>query len=286
MENEEFPDYIFKTTTRLAYIARKPKNKKSKPKWELCGYFYPLTEAQNMKQITFSKVKRILLDEAVLDKRLDRFHNYLPNEFGALTSIVDSTSREREETKNSERPRVYLLGNACDLLNVYFAAYGINAEPKEGFSWHKNKTMLLHYVKDAKYAEAKTKNTVAGRMSKDTADELVSSANEFLRASNDFVFKKPKNAKFYFGIVYNDLKFGVWLDNNEGYYYVTSKIPNNAKPIYALTTSDNKVNYVMAKRAEGVLRGFTDLYYYGIIRYETPYIKQRFVEVLNFFGVR
>ena len=285
VENEEFPDYVFKTTPRHAYIADKPK-KDEKPKWKLCGYFGALTEAQAMKKRTYSKVKRMLLDEAVIDKRLDRYHNYLPNEFGILANILDSVSRERKETSNSDRCRVYLLGNACDLLNVYFAAYGINDEPKIGYSWHKGKTMLLHYVKDAIYASEKSKETVAGRMLSNTADELVASANEFLRASNDFVFKRPKHAKFYFGIVYRDLKFGVWADFKDGLYYVTNKIPKNATPVYALTASDNKINYIMAKRAEGVLRSFVDLYYVGIIRYETPYIKERFIEVLNLFGVR
>ena len=50
-----------------------------KPEWHLIGYFGALTEAQAMKKRTYSKVKRILLDEAVIDKRLDRFHNYLPH---------------------------------------------------------------------------------------------------------------------------------------------------------------------------------------------------------------
>ena len=286
IENEEFPEYVFKTTPRHAYIAEKPKNKDDKPKWQLIGYFGALTEAQAMKKRTYSKVKRMLLDEAVIDKRLDRYHNYLPNEFGILANILDSVSRERSETKNSDRCRVYLIGNACDLLNVYFSAYSINAEPKEGYSWHKGKTMLLHYVKDSNYAKAKSKDTVAGRMLSNTADELIASANEFLRSSDDYVFKKPKYAKFYFGIVYCDYKFGVWADYTEGYYYVTEKIPRNATPIYALTASDNKVNYIMARRAEGVLKGFADLYYVGIIRYETPYLKERFIEVLNLFGVR
>ena len=285
-ENEEFPEYIFKTTIRQAYIAKKPEDKNKKPQWKLIGYFGALTEAQAMKKRTYSKVKRILLDEAVIDKRLDRYHNYLPNEFGILANILDSVSRERAETKYSNRTRVYLLGNACDLLNVYFSAYRIDCEPKEGYSWHKNKTMLLHYVKDSNYAIAKTKETVAGRMLADTDDELVASANEFIMASNDYVFKKPKHAKFYFGIVYNNLKFGIWADFKDGLYYVTDKIPNNANPIYSLTARDNKVNYIMAKKAEGVLRSFIDLYYIGIIRYETTYIKERFIEVLNLFGVR
>lgn len=286
VENNEFPDYVFKTTTRQAFIALKPANKKEKPKWELIGYFGALTEAQAMKKRTYSKVKRLLLDEAVIDKRLDRYHNYLPNEYGILANILDSVSRERGETANNKRCRVYLLGNACDLLNVYFGAYSINEEPKKGYSWHKGKTMLLHYVEDKDYAKDKIANTVAGRMLSDTVDELVASSNEFVRTSNDFVNKKPKHAKFYFGIVYLSMKFGVWADYINGYYYVTDKIPQNATPIFALTASDNKINYIMAKRAEGVLRSFIDLYYVGIIRYETPYIKEKFIEVLNLFGVR
>lgn len=284
IENEHFPEYDFKTDGRHAYIAAKPKPN-CKPKWELLGYYGALTMAQQMKKWTFSRVKRIGLDEAIIDKRLDNYHRYLPNEFSVLANIVDSISREREDTDYKLRPRIYLLGNSVDLLNPYFAAYNIY-EPKYGYSWHKNKTMLLHYVKSEGYAKAKTKNTVSGRMLEDTMDELISAGNEFLRRNNDFVFKKPARAKFYFGIVYQGMKFGIWVDNKEGYYYVNQSIPADAKHVFALTAEDNRVNYIAARKAETVLKGFTDLYYLGIIRYETEYIQSRFLEVLNLFGIR
>lgn len=283
IENDEFPDYIFRTTTKYAYIAKRAE----KPKWEICGYFGAMTAAQDMKKQTFSKVKRILLDEAIIDKRIDRYHRYLANEYSVLANIVDSVSRERPDTPNALRPRVYLLGNACDLLNPYFAIYKIGEEPKEGFSWHDRKRMLLHYIKDVEYAEAKNSDTVAGRMLDNTLDGLVASSNEFLRISDDFVEGKPKHAKFQMGIVYLDRRYGIWVDENEGYYYVTRKIPNNThQPIFALTASDNKVNYIAAKKAETALRGFTELYYLGIVRYESALIKTEFIEILNLFGVR
>ena len=283
VENDEFPDYIFKTTMKYAYIAKR----EEKPKWKICGYFGAMSTAQDMKKQTFSKVKRILLDEAIIDKRIDRYHRYLTNEYSVLAGIVDSVSRERPDTPNDLRPRVYLLGNACDLLNPYFGAYKIGEEPKEGYSWHGKKRMLLHYVKDAEYAEAKNADTVAGRMLDNTLDGLVASSNEFLRISNDFVEGKPKNAKFQMGIAYQEKQYGIWVDENEGYYYVTRKIPNNtSQPIFALTASDNKVNYIAAKKAETALRGFTELYYLGIVRYETPLIKTEFIDILNLFGVR
>lgn len=287
IENDEFPDYIFRTTTKNAYIAKKPKSEDEKIKWEICGYFRSLTEAQDIKKQTFSKVKRILLDEAIIDKRIDRYHRYLANEYSVLAGIVDSVSRERPDTPNALRPRVYLLGNACDLLNPYFGVYGIGEEPKIGYSWHAGKTMLLHYVKDVEYAEAKNADTVAGRMLDNTLDGLVASSNEFLRQSNDFVFEKPKHAKFQMGVVYMERQYGIWVDEQEGFYYINRKIPKNTKqPVFALTASDNKVNYIAARKAETALKGFTELYYLGIVRYETALIKTEFIEILTLFGVR
>ncbi|MBR3320340.1 MAG: phage DNA encapsidation protein, partial [Exiguobacterium sp.] len=115
----------------------------------------------------------------------------------------------------------------------------------------------------------------------------VSSSNEFLRQSKDFVFEKPKNAKFKMGLVYQEKRYGIWVDENEGYYYVNRKIPKNTNcPIFALTASDNKVNYIAARKAEVALKGFTDLYYLGIVRYETATLKAEFIDILALFGVR
>jgi len=243
--------------------------------------------AQDMKKQTFSNVKRISLDEAVIDKRIDRYHRYLANEYSVLANIVDSVSRERPDTDYNDRPHVYLLGNACDLLNPYFGVYGIGEEPIEGYSWHAGKTMLLHYMKDVEYSQAKASETVAGRMLDNTLDGLIANANEFLGLSQDYVFKKPKRAKFSFGLIYLEKEFGVWVDEQEGYYYVNRNIPKNTqRPVYALTASDNRINYIAARKAEVTLKNFTELYYMGILRYETATVKGEFLEVLNLFGVR
>ena len=284
-ENEEFPNYIFKTTKRHAYMTRKPENG-DKPDWQMIGYFGSISQAQSMKKWTFSKVRRVYLDEAVIDKRIDRWHDYLRNEYSALASIVDSVARENKKNNFNLKPSVILTGNACDLMNPYFVAAKIYEPPKPGFTWYRNKTMILHYVKDEEYAKEKSDETVAGRMLKGTVDEAIAANNDFIRQNQEFVAEKSKNAKFYFGVVYHQQKFGIWIDRNLGYYYVTGKIPNNAEPIFALTTDDNRVNYIMGKRVEGALRGFIDMYYMGIVRFETPELKGRFVDVLQLFGVR
>lgn len=281
--NEEFPDKVFKTEGGYAFIADKPEGDE-KPQWELCGYFLALSQAQQIKKRTFDNVKRIIFDEAILDKT-DRFHHYLPREFTIIANIVDTVSRERADTEGV-KPRLYLLGNALDVMNPYFIQYNVGI-PKRGYSWHKNKTMLLHYAKDKEYSEAKAKETVAGRMLAGTEEGDVANDNTFAKLNDDFIMAKTKTAKFTFGVVYNGTRFGIWTDWENGYYFVTKKIPENTnKPVFTLTIDENRFNYIAARRAETMLQTFSEMHYAGCIRYETIPLREKFKEVLTLFGVR
>lgn len=288
-ENE---NYMFRTDTRYAYIADKPEDYEKKVKngekvkvnWHVIGYFIAMTDAQRMKKRTFNKVRRIVLDEAIIERN-DRYHSYLPNEFNTLANIVDTVSRERADTV-SVRPRVYLLGNACDFANPYFGMYGVTSDLKFGYRWFANKTFLLHYVDSGTYAQDKLKGTVAGRMMRGTDEGLVAASNEFMGMGTDFVLKKPKHAKFLFGIHFNGNDFGVWVDNINGRYHVNESIPNNATAVYYLSNADAKVNYIAAKRTSRLFQTFGDAYYMGMLRYETVDVKRKFYEVLQCFGIR
>lgn len=281
--NKEFPGKIFKTDNNIGLIADKPQGDE-KPDWKLLCYFLAMSQHQQIKKRTFNKVKRIILDEAILDKR-DRYHHYLPREFTILASIVDTVSRERADV-NGIKPRVYLLGNALDVMNPYFMNYNIGI-PKRGYSWHKNKTMILHYAEDAEYSKAKTTNTVAGRMLAGTEEGGIANQNNFAKLNDDFIMQKTKAAKFTFGVMYNGTKFGIWTDWQNGYYFVTEKIPNNTeKPVFTITLDDNRFNYIAARRAETMLQGFTEMHYVGCIRYESIMLREKFKDILNLFGVR
>ena len=161
-----FEKYVFKTDTTYAYIAEKPKNKKNKIKWSICGYFVSLSTAQNDKQIaSFDRVRNICVDE-ILIKTTDIYHRYLPNEVDMVADLIDTVTRERpdsREMENLRKPRVFMLGNAVDLFNPYFERYGIKEPPKAGKYWLKNKTCLFVFSDDKDYGKEKAKNTVAGK---------------------------------------------------------------------------------------------------------------------------
>lgn len=285
----EFDGYEFKTDSRYGYIAKEAtkdeEGKKRKQEWHLLMYFVALTDAQKKKKKTFDKVRRLIFDESILDSS-DRYHSYLPNEFGTLANLVDTVSRERADTQ-STRPRLYLLGNACDLSNPYFSYYGVGTDLKYGYRWYANKTFLLHYVEAGEYGEEKLTGTVAGRMMQGSEAAKIAVYNEFLGNDTEFVRKKPNRAKFSFGIKCNGKLFGVWVDMTEGLYYVTNKVPNNNdERIFALTVEDNRINYIAAKGANKTLSYFKEMYYLNLVRYQTVQAKRDFrEEVLRKFGI-
>lgn len=281
----EFDGYVFKTDSRYAWIAEKPTDDNRKPMWRKAGYFVALSDGQIKKMVTFSGVRRLIFDEAILE-RADRYHKYLPGEYGSLAKLVDTVSRERADT-DGIRPRVYLLGNACDLANPYFAAYHVTADLKYGYRWYSNKTFLLHYVDPGSYAVEKARGTVAGRMMANTEAGMVASSNMFIHADASFVSPKTKNAKFSFGIVYVGKRFGIWYDQREGYYYVTDSIPNNTgKPVYSLTRDDLTINYVAATNLGTTMGYVRDMYTYSLLRYQSEDVMMAFGEVLQLFGIR
>lgn len=287
----EFEKYIFKTDGRYGWIAEEPVQKESdetkpKPDWKLLVYFVCLSNAQMLKKRTFDKVRRIIFDESILEST-DRYHRYLPNEFGVLANLVDTVSRERADN-DSLRPRLYLLGNACDLSNPYFAAYGVGTDLNYGFRWYARKTFLLHYMQSGEYGREKLEGTVAGRMMQGTQAAKIAIDNEFVGMDSEFVAKKTSRAKFTFGIKCNGFIYGIWVDLQGGLYYVTNSVPNNTtKPIYALTVEDNRINYIAAKGANKALSYFAEMYYLNLIRYESVTLQRRFVDdVLVKFGIR
>lgn len=276
------------TQGRIARIA--PHVEGKRPAWDVLGYFLALSDAGSIKNRSnsFSDVRRFIFDEALLDRRLDRVHNYLPNEIDSVASIMTSVSRENRNTADADRPRLYLLGNAVDLTCPWLAHFGIVDVPPYGFSWHFGGKCLLWYgPPDREWAQAQD-SSVSGGLLAGMEASAANNLNEFSTLDASYFGDIPRGATFSFGLAYQGETYGIWLDAREGYYYVTSGLPKSTgnRPVYALTASDARPNYVMARRAQRSLKGFVDLYYAGIVRYENHAVRSGFLAALSLFGVR
>lgn len=283
VQDNIFPDYDFRTTNKIAEI-RKKKTGKKENQWKTIGYFIPLSLQQQKKKSTYVNVRNICMDEIIIDND-DRYHTYLKNEFAQLAKLVDTVTRERADDTGLRKPRLFLLGNACDAFNPYFRHYDVPLEPEHGLQWLGGKTCLFDYVRDDEYAEQKTRNTVAGRMLKNNDD--VTSKNKFARHNTDFIEKTHGHAKLTYVFRWLQNEYGVYVDLRCGYVFVSSKYDSGAHvPYFAITRADNKLNYFTANMAKDLIRNLTSYYALGYLRYDTVETQHAVSEMLKNFGVK
>lgn len=282
-QNKEFEGYIFKYQNNCAFIAKQPIDDE-KPDWQLIGYFCALTEALVSKKITYVGVKRIVFDEALIDKEINPYARYLPNEFSILNNLIDSVTRENGAEKIV--PRLYLLGNAVDMVNPYFMAYEIDKIPKYGYQWYDSKRFLLHYPKaEQTQIDNKINNTLSGYLASKTLQGKSAIYNEFNEKGTGLIKKKPSNAKFYWGYKYKSFTYGIW-QSYDGIIYISKKLPNsNNNLIYSISKDDESVNLIMAKRNESRFLFLKDAFYNGLIRYENEQARNIFLEIMKIYGI-
>lgn len=259
-------------------------NRVKSAKDETCGYFVSLSELQNAKRGTYDAgTRNVLMDEAIIDRRLDNTRRYKPYEWETLAKVIDSVLRE--QTGDNRRTRLFLLANAVDLVNPYFQAAGIHKVPEFGYHWYLDKRMLLHYVpNDGSYASAKEDSLSAIMMSA-VDSERMGIDSEFVDGHNKYVLdKRPRLLRYMFGIAFQGDRFGVW-ETADGYLYVDTRMSDGMRA-YALTCEDGAPNLVQARRSTGALKLLGEFYYLGYLRYETEYVRRTFLKAIASFGVR
>ena len=180
--------------------------------------------------------------------------------------------------------QLYLLSNAVDLVNPAFLWLGITDEPKPGYSWHNNKTVLLHHIKDAAFAQSE-RDTLVGKVIAGTTLEKVMIDNAFAASNDLFIAKKTANAKYRYGFKYCGNVYAVWLDNSNGLFYVNRKAPKGGL-VYSLTTEDHRPNMFLVESAGKFARQIGRLYGNGVVRFENNAAREGFLKMLRMLGLR
>lgn len=281
---DKFSSYEFRTEGRKGFYRPKANDtsKKSKEPWIPLCYFIALSEAQNAKKRTYVDVRYIIFDEALIEPGL--YLRYLPREWQVLANVVDTVTRE-SGTGEGIRPHLVMCSNSVDLVNPYFAAWGINDVPPVGYSWHANHHVLLHYEDPSDIPTDRSRTTLAGRMVAGTDEAKTALSNEFIHAVDDDIAPKPSGAKFWIGLVFRGQTFGIWIDWLEGFYYVTPKIPSDARTVYSLTRKDNSANRLIARRATPAMRALVQGYDERMLRFDSIATRESLLDALSLFGV-
>ena len=264
IKNEEFGEH------ELNLI----KNKDSctiKVDGEIAGYCIPLSTSLILKSNDFSDVKTIIYDEFIIEKSNYR---YLQNEVHQLLEFVETVGRLRDI-------RVLFLGNAVQKANPYFNYWHLDTPYESEFKTFKDGLILVNYIKNLEYRAAKRKSRF-GRLIDGTEYGAYAIDNKFLHENQTFIEKHDGHAKFFFNIIVDGYKIGIWSDPNTGKVYFSNKFDPACQIIYTVSANDHNENTTLIKASRSTfMLTILEKYRQGLVCFETQLIKALVLPVLN-----
>lgn len=240
-------------------------------------YFTALSAYENEKSGHDAMTDSLIFDEFIKEnKRVP----YLDSEVAALMNFWETIDRRED------RVRLYLLGNAADLVNPYFLEWRITITPETPrYTKWQNGGVLLDYVTpDGAFMDRAQASNI-GLVTAGTGYDAYARLNQFADLNDDFIVKtKPSSATHTCTIAYMGDRFGVWLDAKQGEYYITLGAPSDNRPVYALTREDMRPNLVMLRRSEPMLKTLGRMYRYGYIWFDRVKTREAFLDVMRRSG--
>ena len=261
-QNNEFPKHNLYNKGNTFYCNDK-----------VIGYGMTLSTAQNLKSTNFNKVKNIIFDEFIPQGG----KHYLKDEVYIFLNLIETIARLRDV-------RVFLLGNADDIINPYFLYFNLSITPNTNIATFKNGTILINYVKNEAYREVKRK-TRFGELVSGTPFEDYAIDNQFINYNTDFIEKKSKSAKFQFSITYKNITYGVWFDYKLGKIYISYDYQKNSPFQFVITLDDFRPNTMLLKSLKryNAWKMVQENYQLGNVRFDNMKCKLMFEEILKLF---
>jgi hypothetical protein len=256
----EFPGVEFEVKGKLLYI-----------NGNLAGYGVALSTALTKKSVSYHLVDKIIFDEFVIDSKVI---HYLSNEVTMFLEFYETVARMRDNV------RAVFLSNAVSVVNPYFIYW--NLKPKSNKRFTKHGHILIEFVKNEEFVEAKYK-TRFGQIIKGTKYGDYAIENVYLKDNDNFVGKKSGSARFEFSVVYNGQTFGFWTDYKEGKCYVSNDVDPYSNLQFALTDSEHRPNMMLIKSANKshLLKGAIQSYEGGWLWFEDMQIKNQAIEIFS-----
>lgn len=243
---------------------------------KVCGYAIPLSTANILKSATFEKVDTIIFDEFIIDKGS---YHYLQNEVIQLLDIIETIARLRDI-------KIIFLGNAISITNPYFTFFNITLPYNSEFKICKkdkdgNPLIVINYIKNLQYREIK-KATRFGQLIDNTEYGKYAIDNEFLRDSKAFISKKSKESKFYFIIIINKKKYGVWVDYQNTNMYISNDYDPLCPVIFSFNTEDHDENTLLIRtRSSPFFKSVIEHYRLAKLFFENQKLKNEVMTIIT-----
>lgn len=281
MTDADFSEYKVRLKGQEYQIAKKSDD--GKEEFKTFCYLMSAQAYQDYKGVPYPKVENIVWDEYLRENK--RPPGYLQDEVGTILSILITVARNRKSV------RMFLLSNACDIVNPLFRFLHINNEPKCGYTKYalgklkngEKVTLLLDYPDVSAFGE-QSLDTLGGAIADGTKYADLITNNTFSNAHNGFIAKKSSKAVYRYSFKFNEWLFAAWFDEKEFIYYITDKTPKDAT-IIALTMEDYELNMLALDTATPFLKNLRRLYTSGVIRFNSATLRENFFKMCKMLRI-
>ncbi len=234
-----------------------------------CGYATSLRAAESLKGSEYSDVDTIILDEFLVG---DGGSHYLKNEPMYLLSLIETIARFR-------KIRVILLGNASgSVINPYFDFFKIHLPYNSEYQTFKNGTIVVHYIKNEKYRQAKRESEF-GQLVAGTEYEEYAIENKFTKDNYTFIQKKSPKSKLFCNIIINNMFYGVWIYKRE--MYISKKYNPNYGINLTFDYNLHNEKTLLLKSRSVFIENIATHYRTGNLFFEDLHIKTDIIDLLR-----
>ena len=265
----KFKDYIIESDKNIITV-----------NGEIAGYCIAVSEFIKYKSSSFQDVDTIMFDEFLPEDGKYLGGKQKPTlEPELCLNFYQSVARGYNKPIRDNVLFIF-ISNAVTINNPYFYFYNIDKKLSydtkffkgEGFNVEINRNeSIAKEIEDSKF----------GKLIKGTRYEEYALGNEFYLDSKEFIETVPGNKKYLVTFIYENMKFGLWR-NNEDLFYLTDTVDNNCKLVYSLDISSHTEGAVFIPSVgKSMFKLLKTSYAYGKIRFANQRCKNFFDTVIN-----
>lgn len=232
--------------------------------------FYTLSEAQDLKSMSFEGYKYLIFDEFIIEGGAKR---YLPEECDVFCSLLSTVFRDRPI-------KAFLLGNkvkAVTPYNIYF-----NLPNFEDVKYIKDRNTLVYAKDNDGVIEENYAKSDLDKVLKGTKYYDYSMLNNTLNDNSSFIEKRPKDLTTNLVLNINGIDVGLFFDTNKSKLYFDIKCDKTIRAKYTLNKDNMAESYMLLSKQFPMAKLIKNMYVNGRVFFNDIRTKTIVQDLLDF----
>lgn len=234
------------------------------------GHCIALREAQKLKKRSYPKVKYMIFDEYMLEKKDESAYVGGWSEPDKLLSLYHTIDREED------RVIVFLLGNNTSFYNPYHLhpAFNIPMIP-EGNIWMSENVLFWRAVPSTELVKSRKTNKFLNMVEGSTYGDYAVKG-EYIYDNVNLVEPLPSTTRYVITMIYKGAEMGVYVHYQTERIFISEKVDPSCKRKVALSPEDVADGVTLGDNKNSFVKFVKERYKSGLLRYDSQESKSRY----------